>query len=540
MLPGAVTPLALSTSVEAIDYGIRQMMVKAGGFHHIGEIPPHTIICSFSNNLFINLVPIYRLGARVAGASKEAVEASICGKVLKNAPPSPWKDAPALVKAFNLLKYGSFMMGAKKARKKAAKAAEKMNIPLNDDPAAYYRNISAGLEVCREVVGYHFVSSAHSGAMSSAAIQIMQQSDKLAEAEARAKLASFLEDIDGIESADILKSLRVLASCIVKACPDAASYDSEKLASLIKADKGDIAGAYQDFMARHGHRAVREAEIRSKSWAADETAFLDNLHVVMGSLSLEPSESALSSNERPGSAKDAISSYLAGKKGFLKKGLSFLINQSREAVVNREFTKSKWVLTIDKLKRAYARLAGMLVSRGLLPRGGEDLIYFLTHEEIGLLINEKKSSLVKKAMQRRRLLSRQMELRYPELTIGKKPEPLKESEEQAQGASLLSGLPVSRGRAQGRALVVQNLDDARKLRQGDIMVAPFTDIGWSPYYSLIGGLITEVGSALSHGAVVAREYGLPVVANVANATRLISSGATVKMDGTSGQIAIVG
>jgi len=71
------------------------------------------------------------------------------------------------------------------------------------------------------------------------------------------------------------------------------------------------------------------------------------------------------------------------------------------------------------------------------------------------------------------------------------------------------------------------------------MVAPFTDIGWSPYYSLVRALITEVGSTLSHGAVVAREYCLPTVVNAKNATRLIKTGDYLCVDASHGNIHII-
>ena len=71
------------------------------------------------------------------------------------------------------------------------------------------------------------------------------------------------------------------------------------------------------------------------------------------------------------------------------------------------------------------------------------------------------------------------------------------------------------------------------------MIAEFTDIGWSPYYCLISALVTEVGSALSHGAVVAREYGLPVVVNIPFATELIKTGDIVSIDGSTGKVVVL-
>lgn len=71
------------------------------------------------------------------------------------------------------------------------------------------------------------------------------------------------------------------------------------------------------------------------------------------------------------------------------------------------------------------------------------------------------------------------------------------------------------------------------------MISGFTDIGWSPYYCMINGLVTEVGSALSHGAVVAREYALPLVVNLPNITSIIHTGDYVSVNGTTGEVQIL-
>lgn len=71
------------------------------------------------------------------------------------------------------------------------------------------------------------------------------------------------------------------------------------------------------------------------------------------------------------------------------------------------------------------------------------------------------------------------------------------------------------------------------------MVARFTDIGWTPYYSIVNGLVTEIGSSLSHGAVVAREYGLPTVVNVKGATKLLKNGDHIVLNASKGTIRIV-
>ena len=74
---------------------------------------------------------------------------------------------------------------------------------------------------------------------------------------------------------------------------------------------------------------------------------------------------------------------------------------------------------------------------------------------------------------------------------------------------------------------------------GEILVTPITDIGWTPYFSMIGGLVTDLGSSVSHGAVIAREYGLPCVVNARQATRVFHSGDRVRLDGDGGIVTLL-
>lgn len=99
----------------------------------------------------------------------------------------------------------------------------------------------------------------------------------------------------------------------------------------------------------------------------------------------------------------------------------------------------------------------------------------------------------------------------------------------------IAGLPVSSGIAEGRARVILNLEDAN-LENGDILVTAFTDPSWTPLFVSIKGLITEVGGLMTHGAVIAREYGLPAVVGVENATKLIKDGQRIRVNGTEGYV----
>jgi pyruvate,water dikinase len=108
----------------------------------------------------------------------------------------------------------------------------------------------------------------------------------------------------------------------------------------------------------------------------------------------------------------------------------------------------------------------------------------------------------------------------------------------APPAGALVGLPVSAGTIEGRARVILDLAEA-DLETGDILVTAYTDPSWTPLFVAIDGLVTEVGGLMTHGVVIAREYGLPAVVGVEHATRLIRDGQQIRVHGTDGYVEIL-
>jgi pyruvate,water dikinase len=105
-------------------------------------------------------------------------------------------------------------------------------------------------------------------------------------------------------------------------------------------------------------------------------------------------------------------------------------------------------------------------------------------------------------------------------------------------AEAIAGMAVSSGVIEGRARVILNMEDAA-IENGDILVTSFIDPSWTPLFVSIKGLVTEVGGLMTHGAVIAREYGLPAVIGVENATRLIKDGQRIRVNGTEGYVEIL-
>jgi pyruvate,water dikinase len=105
-------------------------------------------------------------------------------------------------------------------------------------------------------------------------------------------------------------------------------------------------------------------------------------------------------------------------------------------------------------------------------------------------------------------------------------------------AHTLAGLGVSPGKVTAVARVVYSLDETQRLNPGEILVTRTTTPAWTPLFTRLSGLVTDLGGPLAHGSIVAREYGIPAVMGVGNATQSIRDGVTITVDGTAGRISI--
>jgi len=136
-------------------------------------------------------------------------------------------------------------------------------------------------------------------------------------------------------------------------------------------------------------------------------------------------------------------------------------------------------------------------------------------------------------VQRRLERQRYAALQPPDVIVGE--QPVYEMALNDHGR-VLSGLSSSPGRVVGTARILRTPQDSDRLQAGDILVAPSTDPGWTPLFLLASCLVMETGGYLSHGAIVAREYGIPTVLNVPQAMQRISDGTTITLDGGAGTI----
>lgn len=522
MMPGAVTPLTLSTSAKAIDYGMRYMLYLAGVYDSPYEEKPLRLISSISGHLFFDMNLLYNMHAKVGVANPQHMNLSIMGEY-HDYPPVTVPFSSPFVRAVNSVKFLRFVFSGHRAMGKFDKLLTKVHFPKTNDYRELYKSIDANLAYLDESLIYHYASSSYSGSASSTLYQLVDKffPDKK---EYQSFLSHLLSSIPGIESADILSRLQEIAICIKRKEPRAKDFSADELLSLIKSD-AKINGLYQDFLSRHGHRCIKEAELRNKPWREDQIPLMHYLlSIVRSPMNLAHGEEKLNYRQE--------FSFIGNP--LLRAASIFYAKKSRQAVVDREYTKSRLIEIIDLFKTQYARLADLLCANHLL--SDPDLIYFLTHEEIGKLIGGD-ARLLSLAVRRRKAHAIQEELSFDDIYMGK---PVANVPDAGEYDGILTGVPVSNGECEGIVRIVHSADDANKLQKGEIMVARFTDIGWTPYYSIVNGLVTEIGSSLSHGAVVAREYGLPTIVNVKGATKLLKNGDHIVMNASKGTIQITG
>lgn len=311
----------------------------------------------------------------------------------------------------------------------------------------------------------------------------------------------------------------------------AAAYARGELPSVVQTG---LAG----FLEQYGHRAVAEIDLGMPRWS-DEPEQL--LGVLANYLRLDDPELAPDRQFARGAevASDAIAEIIAatrrdGPLGPLKARLmAVALDRCRALIGLRERPKSIMVYALASARRELMRVGRAAVAAGAIDEVGDT--FFLDLRQLRSAIG----GVDQRAVVRERRAAYESELRRRHiprvlLSDGTEPETLI-SVEAPEGA--LVGSPASVGTVTGPARVI--LDPAgAHLDPGEILVAPSTDPGWTPLFLTAGGLVMEMGGSMSHGAVVAREYGIPAVVGVPDATTTITTGQHITVDGAAGIVAL--
>ncbi|MGO0061254.1 phosphoenolpyruvate synthase [Brevibacillus fluminis] len=212
-----------------------------------------------------------------------------------------------------------------------------------------------------------------------------------------------------------------------------------------------------------------------------------------------------------------------------------MIDLIRNFIGYREYPKYGMISRYFVYKQALLKEAERLVEAGVMQES-ED-IYYLTFEELHEVVRTNKRA--DQIIRKRKDEYKHFEKLTPPRVITSDGEIIAgRYKRENLPANAIAGLPVSSGVIEGRARVIVKMEDA-DLKEGDILVTAFTDPGWTPLFVSIKGLITEVGGLMTHGAVIAREYGVPAVVGVENATKRIKDGQRIRVNGTEGYVELL-
>jgi pyruvate,water dikinase len=296
--------------------------------------------------------------------------------------------------------------------------------------------------------------------------------------------------------------------------------------------------AIESWLRLYGMRCVGEIDISRPRWAEHPAALLPML--LMNVRTFQEGEGGRRFAQGLAQARlkrEDVAARLRALPGGEEKAAEVerMIERARALVGYREYPKYAWMRRLFVYKRALMAEAQRLVDAGVLADVQD--VFSLRFDELQEVA---RSRTVDRALIDRR--KEQFELHrklFP-------PAVMTSEGEVVEGAYPRDGLPdgslvgmgVSAGLVQGRARVVKDVDDA-DLRPGDILVTTFTDPSWTPLFVAVGGLVTEVGGPMTHGAVIAREYGLPAVVGVPGATRWIRDGQRIRVHGGEGLVELL-
>ncbi|WP_017199003.1 PEP/pyruvate-binding domain-containing protein [Arthrobacter sp. M2012083] len=292
------------------------------------------------------------------------------------------------------------------------------------------------------------------------------------------------------------------------------------------------------FLRKYGHRAVAEIDLGMPRWSDDPTHILG---VIANYLRLSDGAEAPDQQFTQAAldADEQVARFVArarAKSPLHAVIVRLALDRTRRFAGLRELPKYNLVLGLSAARKQLLLIGDELVAARRIERV-EDIFFLdlddveiaLAGDDVHEVVAERRAAYHQEL--RRRHIPRVL------LSDGTEPEATPGRNEGKQRPGTLSGSPASAGLVSAPARVIMDPVGAH-LEPGEILVAPSTDPGWTPLFLTAGGLVMEMGGANSHGAVVAREYGIPAVVGVPDATSRIRTGQRITVDGAAGTVSI--
>ncbi|GAB6030504.1 hypothetical protein CHUAL_007366 [Chamberlinius hualienensis] len=528
VMPGASTPVTVTSAMKAQGSLIHKMFIWKMPYHRYDPTIPYAV------GLFYGHVMNERVQLKAwnfekkKSALSKAVEVAFYGRVLDDDDvakiASERFTKPPLKSQMFLMTMGlKGIFNGKKFLNDAVRQYQNYTDPsLSGDTAEKPLTSLAMLA--------HMYITMSSTTWNFMILNILSKGDGDFGLDQYSDFAYLVGSSNGAESGNVPFSLQELANAVSKEMDPSQfiALDSTEALKWLQNGDGEVSKKYNDFIERHGHRGLKEFDMSCVTWALDPTQIV----TVVKNMLKAPT---LSVDKKEKTLDDVISGIKTPLGPIQRRLLRWVLAKGRRGVCNRELTKSMVIKVYHGLRLGYRRLGKLMVEEGLIPDA--NLILFLSLDEIDRLLKTRSPLLIQRAKQRMRLHSYMDKLKFEEMITGF-PVPIDDNVKLplSDDAVEIKGYPVSQGIIEGRARVITSFHDVHTIQPGEILITYATDIGWSPYFPMLGGVVTEIGGLISHGAVVAREFGLPCVIGAQYATRVFQTGDMVLLDASKGTI----
>jgi pyruvate,water dikinase len=313
------------------------------------------------------------------------------------------------------------------------------------------------------------------------------------------------------------------------------------LAARLEGSQGGRAflTGWNSFMQRHGHHTRGEIELFNPRWAECPDFVLDLVRGYMEAINAGRHSPVVRQDALAGERVALENECIGRLKNPLKRAIFRLVlHRAQKGGGFRENIKSEAIRRFAFVRQLLLELGRRLAARGRLADASD--IFFLEIEEL------QSGSLWGQGMDLRALVAgrrteyeQNLKITPPAVIVGRFDPRTFVPEAVDRGTKVFRGLGVSAGIATGRARVILRSDAHERVQPGEILVAPFTDPGWTPYFIAAAGIVMDLGGRLSHGSIIAREYGIPAVVNVGPATQIIQTGQWIEVDADRGVVKVL-
>ncbi len=297
----------------------------------------------------------------------------------------------------------------------------------------------------------------------------------------------------------------------------------------------------KNFLKIYGHHSTRELDLRTPRWREDPGFVIETLQAYsMLDDDKNPGNQARSNDELYRKELAKVRRFYSGHRILNRALFMRRLDRVRFLTWYKEEVRDQSTRMYGLVRKVSLEMGCRLTQKGFMSQ--PDHIFYLPYQEVIAILRDEWPD--PKAIRQRIEANQNYMLSFKNFKnpneIGQRWQyQLGKLEEHADVKKVFHGIPCAQGKAAGRVRVIEDINQSGRLQPGDILVTRFTDPGWTPLFPLLSGVITETGGILSHAAVIAREYGIPAVLAVQNATRKLTDDQKVILNGNNGEVQIL-